>query len=616
MKRIKKIFSYALCLCGIMCGMFEWANSQSFTATVNKNPVAVGDRFQITFTVEGGNGNGFKQPNFKDFQVIGGPFQSNNFTMVNGRTTVSSSYSYYLTPIKEGSIKIGSASINIDGKTYTTNPITMTCTKGQPASQGNGQSQNGSAGGNASTVNNKQVFIRASIDKSNLYMGEGVLITYKLYTSVALSSPVISDLPSFNGFWSSEINVPENTPAQYENYNGTRYATLVVKKFILFPQQSGTITIDPMKGEAIAQVQVKRNRNPNDPFDIFNDPFFGGGYRNEKVEIRSDAFKINVKDLPANAPVSFNGAVGRLQFDAQLDKGDTKANEAVTLKVKVSGKGNLKLIEAPKIDVPGDIETYDPKVDDNINVAESGTSGNKTFEYLLIPRHEGEYTIDALRFSYFDLETKTYREVTKGPFTIKVAKGDGSNATVIENAGANKTDVAVISKDIRYIKTGDALQTSGGNDFYGTWKFYSLLLLPLLLGVGAIAYKSKLNELQGNVALAKSRGAGRIASKKLSLANKFLNENKTSEFYDETYKALIGYVSDKITLPLSDFSKENATEKLAQRLVKPETITMLTETLDRCEFARFAPSAATETKQVYEHAVKVITQIENEIAKS
>ncbi|MBK8845396.1 MAG: protein BatD [Bacteroidetes bacterium] len=454
MENIKRLLTHSIILCGAMLFFYQFVGAQSFTATVNRNQVAVGDRFQITFTIEGGNGNAFKQPDFKDFQVIGGPFQSNNFTMVNGRTTVSSSYSYYLTPLKEGSLKIGSASVNIDGKTYTSNAITMTCTKGQASNQAQSQNPGVNNGANNATsaTSNKQVFIRASIDKSNLYIGEGVLITYKLYTSVALSSPMISDLPSFNGFWSSEINVPENTPATYENYNGTRYATLVVKKFILFPQQSGTITIDPMKGEAIAQVQVKRNRNPNDPFDIFNDPFFGGGYQNQKVEIRSDAFKINVKDLPANAPASFNGAVGRLQFDAQLDKGETKANEAVTLKVKVSGKGNLKLVEAPKISVPGDIETYDPKVDDNINVSESGTSGNKTFEYLLIPRHEGEYTIDALRFSYFDLETKTYKEVAKGPFTIKVAKGDGNNATVIENAGANKTDVAVISKDIRYIK--------------------------------------------------------------------------------------------------------------------------------------------------------------------
>ena len=580
--------------------------AQSFTANVAKNTVVVGEQFQVSFNIEG-NAKNFSPPSFEDFNLLGGPYQSNQTSWVNGVVTQSTGLTYLLQAKKEGKFTIGAATIESNGKRLSTNPITITVVKAGNQSQGN---QGGSDGGGVSP---KNVFLKATADKTNVYRGEAITVTYKLYFNVNVYNYNLDKAPSFTGFFNQDIKMPEQPVIFNENINGVQYKVAVLKKVILFPQQSGNLTIDEMKGECIARVQVKSKRNLNDPFDVFNDPFFGGGVQDVKVNIKSDPMRVTVKDLPAGAPQSFKGAVGNFVMDAYLDKNEVKANDAVNLKVKIGGKGNLKLLENPDINLPPQIETYDPKVNENIAVNDGGTSGSKTYEYLMIPRTEGNYEIPEIEFTYFDLGKKNYVTLSSGKLNLKVVKGDGSVATVVEANRINKSDVAVLGNDIRYIKTNNVVFSPSANKFYHSIMFYILCILPFLLVGGAIVYAQQQKALNSNALLVKSKGATKLANKRLSLARRFMNENKQNEFYEEIYKALNGYLSDKLAIPFADLTKENASVKLFSRAVSNDTIAKLISTLDMCELARFAPAAATSPQQVYNDAVSIITKIESEI---
>nr|MBK9651596.1 protein BatD [Bacteroidota bacterium] len=602
-----KYFATTIILCALTVSIY----AQQFNATINKTNAVVGEQLQISFTFNG-QGKNFGQPDFKNFQVIAGPSQSSNMTIINGNMTSSQSLTYWIVPQKEGTFKIGPATITIDGKQIASNVITVSVGKGQQQqAQGNQRQQQQQ---NESGITSKNVFIKTSIDKSSLYRGEAMVVTYKLYTNVSLVNLIPTEQPSFNGFWNNDIKLPAQPNFVRETYNGTVYNAAVIYKAVLFPQQSGSLTIDPYKATVIARVQVKRNRNPNDPFDIFNDPFFGGGAQDVEYKVTGENIKVNVKELPPNAPASFDGAVGRLNYDVKLDKLQTKANEPLALKVKISGRGNLQLIDAPKINVPADIETYDPKVADNYSITEAGTNGSKTFEYLLIPRNEGEYIIDAIPFSYFDLETRTYRTSNAGPFKIKVLKGEGGAASISNSTAtiANKAEVAVLGHDVRFIKTNMGEVLNINQLFYGSLKYYFLLLFPFALSIAAIFLKSRNTKLNSNITMVKSRGANKVATKRLALAGKLLTQNKNNEMYDEIYKAINTYVSDKFAIPISELTQDEMVSKLTLRKVNTTTIESLTGVLSRCEMARFASGAAADAQVVFNDAMNVITKIENE----
>lgn len=582
------------------------ASAQSFTASVTKNTVVVGEQLQVTFTIEG-NAKNFGPPAWGDFNVLGGPYQSNQTSWVNGVVTASTGLTYVVQAKKEGKLTIGAATVEVNGKKLSSNSITITVVKNQTQGQGNQQ------GGDANGLSAKNVFLKAFVDKTNVYRGEAITVTYKLYFNVNVYNYSLEKAPSFTGFFNQDIKMPDQPVIYNENINGVQYKVAALKKVVLFPQQSGTLSIDEMKGECVARIQVKRNRNPNDPFDVFNDPFFGGSVQDVKVAIKTEPVKITVKDFPANAPESFKGAVGHYVMDSHLDRNETKANDAVNLKVKIGGKGNLKLLENPTVNLPPQIETYEPKVNENISVNEGGTSGSKTFEYLMIPRNEGNYEIPSIEFTYFDLDKKSYVTLSSGKLNLKVGKGEGNAATLVEANSITKADVAVLGKDIRFIKTNAIIFSETGNGFYGSPLFYILLLSPFALLAVAFMYSQKLNELNSNVMLVKSKGATKLANKRLALAKKFMNENKTNEFYEETYKALNGYLSDKLAIPVADLTKETAAAKLFTRKVSNETVSKLTGTLDMCEFARFAPAAASAPQTIYNDAVNIITKIEDEI---
>ncbi len=595
------------------------ADTPFFQATANKSTVGLNEQFQVTFTVNGSARN-FMQPNMSDFVVLSGPNQSSSIQFVNGAMSQSLSLSYILQPKAEGSFKIGPASIEVEGKRIASNVVNITVVKGNaPAAQA-GRGQGGQAqadGADGGGLSSKNIFVRAIANKASVVQGEAVVVTFKIYTNVNIVNYTVSKMPAFNGCWNQEIELPQQLELTNENVDGINYKAGEIKKVVLFPQQDGTLTIDPMELECIARVQVK-NAHRNDPFGMFNDPFFNdpffgfGGARDVKYAFRSNPIKINVRALPAGAPAGFKGSVGHMQFEASLDKSETKADEPVALKIKISGNGNLKLADAPSFEAPQDFETYDPKVSDNLKTTAGGVSGTKTFEYLLIPRAEGSYTLDPLTFTYYDLEKGKYVTQTAGPFNIKVGRGNGQHSgTAVSIA---KSDVQVLGNDIRYIKVKQPEFGLSAGNFYGSVAYYSLLLLPAAFFGGFAAYKRNRDRLYSNTSLLRARNATSIAQKRLQSAQTLLKSGNDGQVFDEISKALWGYVADKLTIPVSELSKDTISGQLAQRGVADQSVKEYLSILQDCEFARYGGTVAgTQAAGIYDRAHRLITQIEGEL---
>lgn len=587
------------------------AEAGRFVTTVTPGSVNVGDRIQVVFTLQGA-GKNFKAPSFQDFNVLMGPSQSSNVSIINGSVTQSISFTYYLEAVKEGTFKIGGAEIVSEGSKLISNIVTVNVGKGTAKQQGSGQQ--GQQGGE-SAATSKNVFIRASVDKKSAFRGEAILVTYRLYTRVALVNYTIDKLPSLNGFWSQDIELPQQLEFHQENYDGVNYNVADLKKIIVFPQRSGTLEIDAMQGQVVAQVQVKKQRS-NDPWDqFFNDPFFGSPFgqsvQNVKVPLKSDKISISVKELPAGAPESFTGAVGKFSCEVSLDKDETKANDPVTLKIKVSGKGNLKLIEAPVIEFPPDMETYEPKESVNSSTTAGGVSGSKTFEYLVIPRTAGEYKIPVKSFSYFDLDKKEYVEIPSPEFSLRVTKGKETITTSVSSV--NKTDVQLIGKDILFIKTSAPDFTWNLSPFFGSALFYVFMTVPFLLTGMLLWLRRRYRARMSNISLVKSQLARKMAMKRLSESKKHLDRNEKDKFLDELSHALWGFISDKLGIPASDLSRESAADGLRVRNVPESLIASLHSTLDQCEFARFAGGTAKEPSALYADGISIITQLEESI---
>lgn len=589
-----------------------------FSASVSESTIGVGDQFQISFTLSG-SGRGFRPPPFGDFTVLMGPSQSSSTSIINGSISQSSTYTYILQAIKEGTFKIGSAEITVDGNKVLSNPVTISVVKGsQQPQHGNSSGGQGSQGNNPAGNLSSNVFLKAYADKTSLYLGEAMVVTYRLYTRVTLTNYSIDKLPSLTGFWSQEISLPQQLEFHMENLDGIQYKVADIKKMVVFPQRDGTLEIDPMQGDVVARVQMKRQPRSTDPFDPFaNDPFFNQFFNNSvqdvKVPISSKAIRVTVKELPAGAPSSFKGAVGKFTFEASLDKDHTKTNEPVTLKIKIAGKGNVKLIDAPEITFPPDFETYDPKENSSVNATTAGVTGTKTFEYLIIPRNSGEYHIPVSPFSYFDLEKKQYVELKAPDIHVDVAKGTESAQSTGPASGIRQSDIKFLGKDIRYIKTRELNTISSGHPFFGSLLFYSLLGLPVVVFFGLVLMNRRKEHMLGNMALVKSQRANKVAMKRLATAKKYLGSSDQVKFLDEMFKALWGFVSDKLQIPVSDLSRETVARSLTEAKVPDALVTEFTSVLDSCEFARFGGGSGESSDSIYKKGFTVISSIENSI---
>jgi hypothetical protein len=572
--------------------------------------VAVGDQFRLGFTLND-SGTDLQLPDLSNFDVLMGPStsQSSSIQMINGKTTQSTSFSYIfiLRAKKEGKFNIRPASIKVDGKTYESNELTIQVVKGQPqqaaGQQGNADQVEAPAGG---TISKDNLFVRVAVDKTNVSKGEQILATVKLYISqnVPLNGFDEVKLPSYEGFWTKDIEVPTQVNFTREVYNGKIYQVGILKKTILFPQQTGNIRIDPFEITCLVRQQVRKQQG-------FFDDFFDN-YRVVKAKVVSDPVSINVKDLP-NQPANFSGAVGNFSVNSTLDKTSVKANEAVTLKLTLNGSGNLTLINAPKIELPEDFETYEPKTSDRVTANDNGLNGSITFEYLFIPRFAGNFTIPAIEFVFFNPGSRQFETRSTEAYKLRVEKGsEDPNSSVVSSF--SKEDVKVIGKDIRFIKQNKAILKPKGSSFYGTFEFYSIYLLSLVaFAIFYVLNRKKIKE-NANVVLSRNKRANKVALKHLKAASVFLKNNEAEKFYESVIKALTGYLSDKLTIPVADMNREKASASLLAKGVDPEAVTELIKIVDDCEFARYAPAAFSGTMQeIYDGAAKVMGIFEKQI---
>ena len=579
------------------------AQDPVFTATTSRSQVGVGEQFQITYALNGNGGN-FRSPDMRDFAILSGPNQSSSMSFVNGNMSQSLTFSFVLAAQREGKFTISPASIVVNGKTINSKPLVIEVVKNPSSAQQ--QHRNNDAEAN----DNSDLFLRASIDKSKVYVGEQLTVTFKLFTKVSIVQNAMSKAPVFNGFWSEDVISSGQTTLHPEVYEGVQYQVAELKKTILMPQRSGTLEISEMVWDFVKRVQ-QRNRSNN----IF-DQFFGGGYQDVRVTAKSKVLKIEVLPLPlAGKPADFTGAVGDFGIESRLSSmgKKLKSNDATNLYITISGKGNLKLIDPFKLKLPPEIESYDAKINDKISTSVNGVSGSRTFDYLMIPRHSGSYKIPSVSFTYFDISKKNYITLNTPEFSIEVEKGNSQESdanSIITNA---KEDVKILGNDIRYIKT-KSLLTKKGKDFFGSTLFYLLLILPAILFLVFLAFYKNYTARMQDTANIKSKKATKIAKKRLEIAAKHLQAGSFDAFYNELFKAINGYLSDKLNISQAELSKENIREILLKKGTNEQAINDLIDTLNKSEFARFSPVKTNTAMQGdYDNTIGTISKIEAEL---
>lgn len=575
--------------------------------------VVSGDQFRLVFTVNSQDIKDFRAPSISGFDVLMGPSRSqqSNIQIINGKRTSSSStaFTYILMAGKEGTYTIPAASIEVDGKKIFSNAIQIkvlppdkTSNSGSNNGGGSASSSRGQVAG--SRITNNDLFITATASKTRVHEQEAILLTYKVYTLVNLRQ-LVGKMPDLKGFHTQEVPLPQQKTFSLEHYKGRNYNTTVWSQYVLFPQQTGKLEIPSITFEGI----VAQQTISDDPFDAF---FNGGGYIEVKKKIVTPKVTIDVLPLPSK-PAGFSGAVGEFKLSSSINSTDVKTNDAVTVKLTLSGTGNMKLISAPEVNFPQDFEVYDPKTTDNTKLTNAGVSGTKTFEYLAIPRHAGEFKIPSVEFSYFDLKSNSYKTLKTEEYTVKVAKGKGNADQVIADF-TNKESVKMLAKDIRFIKLGDTSLIPKGDFFFGTLGYWIWYLIPFVLFVAFVVVYRKQAKENANVAKVKTKKANKVAAKRMKLAGKLLAENKKNEFYDEVLKALWGYISDKLSIPVSQLSKDNIEMELSRYGVSENLVKEFIDTLNECEFARYAPGNENEAMdKVYSASVEVISKMENSI---
>ena len=573
--------------------------------------VTVGEQFRLTYSLNS-KGNKFNAPEFTNFYVIAGPSTSYNQStqIINGKVTrnVSYTYTYILQSTREGKFTIPPATVVIKKKQYSTNSLQIEVIKRktpQPQTRTPAtQSQNNQGLAN---IVNEDLFVRVLVDKNNVYQGAHLVATIKIYSRVNLSGFEKVDLPDFNGFYMQEIEIPPLRSLERENIDGQIFGTGVIKKYLLFPQHSGNIVIEPVEVECLVQQTVRRT-----PQSFFDDFFSFNSVRNTKKFISSPEVTISIKPLPSGAPSSFSGTVGSVKMIAVLDKSSVKENDAVTLKITLKGTGNLKLAEAPVVDFPPDFETYDPKVTTNLKAGVSGTVGSKTFEYLVIPRHAGNYRIAPVKYSFFDPGSKKYKNLSSEEFLINVLKGEEEKGSIV--SGFTKEEVRYLGKDIRFIKTGPIKVKEKGKSIFSTPSFLLIhtgLFVLFLLVYVLVRYSTKRN---ANLILLRNRRANKQAQKRLKSAGREIRANNPKGFFEEVLKALWGYMSDKLSIPVSELSQENIRQSIEEKAVDKKLVDEFVKLVDTCEYAQYAPAGeSVSLEEIYRKSIKIISKLEQEI---
>lgn len=573
--------------------------------------VAVGEQFRLTYTVNTQNVNGFRVGTIPaELEVLMGPSTSSqsSFQMVNGHTSSSSSitYTYIICANKAGTYSIPAAHISVGGKTIASNQLRI---KVSGASRQGAQGQQGQGEGGlrpaGSRISGSDLFIKVSANKRRVHEQEPILLTYKVYTLVDLTS-LKGNMPDLKGFHTQEVQLPQQKSYKIETINGRPYRTVTWSQYVMFPQITGKLEIPSITFDGIV---IQQNRDV-DPFEAF---FNGGsGYVEVKKKIKAPGLTIQVDPLPVR-PAGFSGGVGSFTISAQLNKTDIKANNPVTLRVIVSGRGNLKLIKKPEVKFPKDFDTYDAKVTDKTKLTSNGVEGNMVYDFLAVPRNQGKYEIPPIEFVYYDTEANAYKTVKTQAFTLNVAKGSGS-ASVSDYTGDAADDQ--LNKDIRGIKTGDADVHDIGDFFFGSTAYWVAMCVLAAIFVSLFVVFRHRAIANANIDRMRGKKANKVATKRLKKANRLMLDGKASLFYDEVLRALWGYVGDKLSIPVEKLSRENISQRLAERSVGDETIALFIGALDECEFERYAPGDVKgNMSKTFEAAMTAIMRIEETMKK-
>ena len=591
------------------------AEEVTFTADA-PNAVVMGETFRLSYTVNTHSVRNFRVGNIVDFDVLSGPNQSSSSStsIINGVRTSSKTITYtcILRPKREGTFTIPAATVTAEGKQMTSKELTV---KVLPPDQRAAQSQqSGTQGRGAATsqtgqISNDDLFIVATVNKKKVYEQEAILLTYKIYTTVNLTN-VSGKMPDLKGFHTQEVEMPKgNREFELEHYKGRNYRTIVWSQYVLFPQQSGQLEIPSITFEGTVAQRVQNY----DPFEAF----FNGGssYVNVQKEIRTPKLTIDVSPLPSGKPASYYGGVGSFNISSTVSTTELKENEAVTLKLVISGTGNMKLIKTPEVKFPADFEVYDPKVDNKFSLKAGGLSGNKVIEYLAIPRHGGNYTIPPVEFSYFDVKSGSYKTLTTPEYTLNVAKGSGTSGSAPVGY-VSKEELRLLGQDIRYIRLGEAHYHAKGKYLYGTTDYWLWYIIPFAAFVLILVVYRKQAVENANMAKVKTKKASKVATRRLKVAKQKMQQKDKAGFYDEVLKALWGYLGDKLSMPVSELSKDNIAAKLAECQVSEELIKECASLISDCEFARYAPSlSGYADEKVYDKVATLMNRLENAIKR-
>ena len=590
------------------------------------NIVELGERFNVVFVVDGEHApSDFQWSPGDDFTLVWGPQKgtSTSISIVNGKTTKTSqtSYTYILQAKKTGAFQLASATATVKGTEIHSRAAQVTVVEGRDeaaAAQGGSGGTSGNASGSAgearqsASQNTGEIFMRLNLSKREAVVGEPITATLKIYQRANLTGFEDAKFPKFNGFWSQEVDTPQNIEFQREQVGDKMFNAAVLRRWVLIPQKSGTLTIDPSEVVCLVNVRTQRPKTGS----IFDD-FFENDYVTQRQRVMTPAIGVKVTALPGGAPAGFSGAVGEYSVSARISKDSLRTHDAASLIVTVTGKGNVSLVEAPKISFPPDFEAYDVKATSATD--KSGTNGSKTFEYPFIPRSPGSFTLPPVRFSYYDVKGRRYATASTDSLRLSVARSaGGATQPVQDGAGTLTVDrkgVKNLGEDIRFIKTKTSLSEDKGF-FVGKPLFWGLAAFLVLAAAAVWLSLRKLAARRADVVGTRNRKATRQALKRLKLAGDFLNKNLYTAFFEELHRALIGFIADKLTMDMADQSKENIAEALSARGVPEATVKSFTDLLDACEYARYAPDAGHEAMNAhYEQAVSVITAIDSSMKK-
>ncbi len=614
---MKKLF----CIVAFLLTAIFQMSAQNVIRVEAPDVVAVNEQFNVTFIIEGEKSpSDFQWSSGDDFQLVWGPQKgsSSSIQIINGKRSSShqTTFTYILIPKATGTFQLPVATALLSGdRISSTQASIQVVSDGASSSQSSGKNGGKSSGGGQTSstgsgeISSNDLFMRLSLSRMEVVIGEPITATLKIYQRANVVGFENAKFPTFNGFWSQETYVPNNIEFKRESLDDKIYNTAVLRTYVLIPQQSGAITIDP--AELVCLVNIRTA--PSTSNSLF-DSFFQDEYRTIRKRVTTPAVKVKVNPLPAGQPASFGGGVGNFGISARLTTDNLKTHDAASLVITVSGRGNVALLEEPKVNFPPDFEVYDTKTTENTDKSNGGTSGSKSFEYPFIPRSHGDFTIDPVEYSYYDVNAGKYVTLRTEPLHVKVAKGKGGDSTPVTtvNSGVERKDVKSLADDIRFIFTGKPGLSGSGSFFVGSVFFWILLALMILGATSVYLAFRKVAAMRADVAGTKNRRATKMAQKRLKLAGEYLDKNLYTAFYEELHKALIGFVSDKLNMDMSEISKDNIASALTEGGVSEEQTKAFTDLLDACEFARYSPDGGNEAmRSHYDAALKVISSIDS-----